>query len=79
MLNPDGVARGYWRFDILGLNLNRFYTNPNQNTHPSIYAAKKNIIQEHKNGKLKMFVDFHAHCTKRGCFIYGNTLSDPEL
>lgn len=25
-----------------------------------------------------MYVDFHAHCTKRGCFIFGNTLNDPE-
>jgi hypothetical protein len=47
MLNPDGVSRGYWRFDILGLNLNRFYTNPKQNIHPSIYAAKKSILLEH--------------------------------
>lgn len=47
MLNPDGVSRGYWRFDILGLNLNRFYTNPKQNIQPSIYATKKCIIQEH--------------------------------
>ena len=26
-----------------------------------------------------MYVDFHAHCTRKGCFIFGNSLSDPEL
>ena len=25
-----------------------------------------------------MYVDFHAHCTKRGCFIFGNTCAEPE-
>ena len=26
-----------------------------------------------------MYVDFHAHCTKRGCFIFGNTLQDQDM
>lgn len=25
-----------------------------------------------------MYVDFHAHCTKRSCFIFGNTLQNQE-
>lgn len=28
MLNPDGVYRGYYRFDCKAQNLNRHYTNP---------------------------------------------------
>ena len=70
MLNPDGVSRGYWRFDTLGLNLNRYYKDPTPEAHPTILAAKKAIIAEKSN--LKLYVDFHAHCTKRGFFIFGN-------
>ncbi len=28
ILNPDGVARGYYRLDTMAYNLNRYYTNP---------------------------------------------------
>ena len=79
ILNPDGVERGYWRFDTLGLNLNRYYKDPDPEAHPTILAAKNAVFAEHEAGKLKLYVDFHAHCTKRGAFIFGNTLADPDL
>jgi len=44
MLNPDGVARGYYRLDTLAFNLNRFYLNPSRSEHPTIWAAKKVIV-----------------------------------
>lgn len=49
MLNPDGVARGHYRLDTLGQNLNRFYENPDPQKQPSIFAAKtlvKNIYSQ---------------------------------
>lgn len=43
MLNPDGVARGYYRLDTKAQNLNRYYVDASKELHPTIYAFKKLI------------------------------------
>ena len=45
LLNPDGVARGYYRLDTHNHNLNRFYLNPCPEWQPTIYASKKAVVQ----------------------------------
>ncbi|KAF7393359.1 hypothetical protein HZH68_010178 [Vespula germanica] len=47
MLNPDGVAKGHYRMDTKGVNLNRMYLNPSENDHPTIYAARNLIRYYH--------------------------------
>lgn len=78
MLNPDGVFRGNFRCDQFGNNLNRHYLNPDISQHPSIYAVKN--LQEYYaiNRNIAMYLDLHAHASKRGCFIYGNVMDSFE-
>ena len=78
MLNPDGVYRGYYRLDTLAQNLNRFYINPDPFKQPTIWAVKKAIQQQKEYGKICMYVDLHAHASKRGCFMFGNSLQGEE-
>jgi len=44
MINPDGVYRGHYRTDTNGINLNRYYINPNLEQHPSIYAIHELVV-----------------------------------
>jgi len=78
-LNPDGVARGYYRLDSLGQNLNRFYNDPDRRDQPTIWAAKRAVAQyatQYKN--LEAYIDFHAHASKKGVFMFGNALPDND-
>jgi len=74
MLNPDGVYRGHYRTDTNGLNLNRYYINPSSSDHPTIYATRQMVLHLNNTKRLYLYCDLHAHATKRGCFVYGNSM-----
>ena len=43
---------------------------------PSIYGAKQAALQQHKEGKLKFYIDLHGHVNKYGIFAFGNNLKE---
>lgn len=76
ILNPDGVACGHYRTDTRGVNLNRMYDNPDPRFHPTIYAARELFLNLEATKRLVLYVDLHAHASKRGCFVFGNAWED---
>ena len=78
MLNPDGVYRGHFRMDQLGQNLNRYYVDPDPKLQGPIFGAKRLIDHYAGTQKLALYIDLHAHASKRGCFIYGNVMDRLE-
>ena len=64
--------------DQLGQNLNRYYTNPDCFQQPSIFALRKLIDYYCEKETLAMYLDLHAHASKKGCFIHGNVVDTFE-
>lgn len=74
ILNPDGVYRGHFRVDQNGNNLNRFYISPSAVEQPTIYAAKTYVEYLNSTCSVALYLDMHAHVSRRGCFLFGNYL-----
>eukprot|EP00002_Diphylleia_rotans_P039288 TRINITY_DN9084_c0_g1_i2.p1 TRINITY_DN9084_c0_g1~~TRINITY_DN9084_c0_g1_i2.p1 ORF type:complete len:864 (-),score=127.11 TRINITY_DN9084_c0_g1_i2:132-2723(-) len=72
MLNPDGVINGNHRCSLSGHDLNRQWTNPSKQLHPTIYSTKlliKRLRQDKRD--CYMFFDLHGHSRKKYVFMYG--------
>jgi predicted deacylase len=57
LLNPDGLARGHWRGNAAGVDLNRDWV---QRAEPEIRAAAERIEALAATQRLRLLIDFHS-------------------
>ena len=79
MLNPDGVIKGNYRCNILGVDLNRRWTNPSKLLHPTIYYTKMYAKSCSVDHTILMYCDFHGHSRKRNVFMYGCSCPQSDM
>ncbi|XP_065207414.1 cytosolic carboxypeptidase 1-like isoform X3 [Planococcus citri] len=73
MLNVEGVLNGCHRCGLTDEDLNRKWSLPNPQLHPSIYHTKG--LLEYCTKVLRkspyIFCDFHGHSRKKNVFLFG--------
>ena len=70
MLNPDGVIRGNFRMNSVGKDLNRMWTEENEENSPSVFYCHKMIQKTLNSRNIHFFCDFHGHSSKNNFFLY---------
>lgn len=53
IINPDGVARGHYRTDARGQNLNRYYNTPDSSLQPQCFAYRQLVWHCHNHYRLE--------------------------
>ena len=70
MLNPDGVIRGNFRMNSEGKDLNRMWTEENEEIAPSVCFCHQMIRKTLNSRDIYFFCDFHGHSNKYNFFLY---------
>ncbi|XP_060708839.1 cytosolic carboxypeptidase 4 [Hemiscyllium ocellatum] len=77
MLNPDGVINGCHRCSLSGEDLNRQWSDPKPDLHPTIYHTKGLLSYMRSIGKTPLvYCDYHGHSRKKNVFMYGCSLKE---
>ena len=72
MVNPDGVTIGNSRSSLVGVDLNRRWSDTNPIIHPEIHFLKLVMQTQAKSEQgISIFCDLHGHNRKEGTFFYG--------
>ncbi len=78
MLNPDGVFLGNYRCSSIGHDLNRFWLNPEEWCHPTLWSTRQELLRlkSDPNVNLDFFIDMHSHSSATNGFMYVNHMDD---
>ncbi|MCC6547446.1 succinylglutamate desuccinylase/aspartoacylase family protein [Candidatus Sumerlaeota bacterium] len=71
LVNPDGVVAGNYRDNIEGINLNRVWDAPTQETSPEILAVRR-VLDEWADARnpYQLFIDFHSDSSAKSHYAF---------
>jgi len=70
MLNSDGVILGNFRYNSIGIDLNRMWNKENIEICPTIYYVHQIIQKTLISREIYFYCDFHGHSVKKNFFLY---------